>query len=113
MEGEEDLLEEEEEEEETPMEESRPARKRAAISAMGKRSMTEGDSSPTKTDQTPTKVKDQVIECDFCPMKFHKWSAFYVHRCMHTGEKPSFPCNICKGEFPNIKGSPSLAKIFI
>ena len=46
----------------------------------------------------------QIIECDFCPMKYHKWSAFYVHRCSHTGETPVLPCGICEMEFPNIKG---------
>jgi len=45
----------------------------------------------------------QIIECDFCPMKYHKWSAFYVHRCSHTGETPVLPCGICELEFPNIK----------
>lgn len=46
----------------------------------------------------------QIIECDYCPMKYHKWSAFYVHRCSHTGETPVLPCGVCDMEFPNIKG---------
>ncbi|XP_046461484.1 zinc finger protein 62 homolog [Daphnia pulex] len=45
----------------------------------------------------------QVIECDFCPMRYHKWSAFYIHRCTHTGETPVIPCSVCEMEFPNIK----------
>ncbi|KAI9561134.1 hypothetical protein GHT06_012090 [Daphnia sinensis] len=45
----------------------------------------------------------QVIECDFCPMRYHKWSAFYIHRCTHTGETPVIPCSVCEREFPNIK----------
>lgn len=100
MEGEEDLLEEEEE---VPPEEGKAARKRAAISAKGKK----GPAVPanTKTEPQLNKVKYQVIECDFCPMKYHKWSAFYVHRCSHTGESPVFPCGVCSLEFPNIKGT--------
>lgn len=59
-------------------------------------------------DQPKTKIAYQVIQCDFCPMKYHKWSAFYVHRCTHTGETPVIPCGICEMEFPNIKGITNL-----
>lgn len=31
-------------------------------------------------------------------------SAFYIHRCTHTGETPVIPCSVCEMEFPNIKG---------
>jgi len=53
--------------------------------------------------QPKHRMNYQIIECDFCPMKYHKWSAFYVHRCSHTGETPVLPCGICELEFPNIK----------
>lgn len=58
-------------------------------------------------EKTPPKPRAnyhyQVIECDFCPMRYHKWSAFYIHRCTHTGETPVIPCSVCEMEFPNIK----------
>lgn len=90
--------------------ESSSTRKKAAITAKGKRGssfLAIGPKAGTgKNSEQPSlnRVKYQVIECDFCPMKYHKWSAFYVHRCMHTGEAPVFPCGVCGLEFPSIKG---------
>ena len=55
-------------------------------------------------DKPKHRMNYQIIECDYCPMKYHKWSAFYVHRCTHTGETPVLPCGVCDMEFPNIKG---------
>ena len=62
------------------------------------------DSGKNMKDDIKPRMQYQVIQCDFCPMKYHKWSAFYLHRCIHTGEIPQFPCSVCELEFPNIRG---------
>lgn len=74
----------------------------ASISVKGKQNVV--GSGKEMKDQLKPRMNYQVIQCDFCPMKYHKWSAFYVHRCTHTGETPVIPCGICEMEFPNIRG---------
>ena len=95
--------------EEDPGGTGKPTRKRAAISARGKVSpavVFPSDSEVTSRKSEPPSLNrmKEIIKCDFCPMTFQKWSAFYIHRCSHTGEDPVFPCGICDLEFPDIKG---------
>lgn len=77
-------------------------RKREVASIKGRQSGTVA--AKDVKEQPKPRMNYQVIQCDFCPMKYHKWSAFYIHRCTHTGETPVIPCGICEMEFPNIKG---------
>lgn len=95
-------------EKETNMEEGKekvPRKKELTFtSSRGKSSMSVGGKEAKEVPKA--RMNYQVIQCDFCPMKYHKWSAFYIHRCTHTGETPAIPCGVCEMEFPNIKGVP-------
>lgn len=44
-----------------------------------------------------------VYQCDFCPVTFSRVRHFYVHRCKHTGEKPSLSCSHCDLKFSSIE----------
>lgn len=59
----------------------------------------------TDIGKTGARVRkpETIHICEFCPMTFSRERHFYVHRCTHTGEKPTLPCAHCSEKFDNIE----------